>query len=196
MENHLANEGQEYRSIDLEGQHYHIATSNPDLGLLSPSLSQSHANDRDPLISPAAPPFFSSTSLNTRSEGLIRRPVLPRRPSAISSQESPEYVELSSMMSKDPNTLDDKSESIAPKAFRKRHRFLGLNLGYWRQPARHFSIFSVLALFVIIPLYFVATGYNSLQSYAPLPFTHNCYQGSGGWSFVGINVAKLFLYLI
>jgi hypothetical protein len=39
-----------------------------------------------------------------------------------------------------------------PKAFRKNYRFLGLQVGYWRMPARHFSIFSILFLAVFLPL--------------------------------------------
>jgi hypothetical protein len=74
-----------------------------------------------------------------------------------------------------------------PKAFRKNHRFLGLRVGFWRLPARHFSIFSILFLAVFLPLWFSSGGYSSIGAESLEPFEYNCY-GDGGWTFVGINI--------
>jgi hypothetical protein len=192
MEGHLPLEGQGSASSHLEMQSDQNSPSNSDLGLLSPSLTQQFNNVYEPLICPALPPRPSLTTLNTGNEYLSRRPVLPPRPSSISSTKKfPENVELQQLTPGDSDPLDslnDKPASIAPKAFRKTYRFLGFNLGYWRQPARHFSIFSVLALVTIIPLYFVGASFQTLQGYTPPPFMHDCYQGADGWSFVGINL--------
>jgi hypothetical protein len=116
---------------------------------------------------------------------------LPGVPSSLSLTKQPEYIELNQTTPIDSDFRDplkDKPSTIAPKAFRKTHQFLGLNLGYWRQPARHFSIFFILALVTIVPLYFVGWGFGSLQSYTQPPFTYDCYQKGNGWSFFGINL--------
>lgn len=179
---------------DLEVQSYHgqNSPSNSDLGLLSPSLKEQLNNADEPLIRPALPPRPSITTFNNRTS-LSRKPVLPPRPASISSiDKQSEYVELRQLAPGEPDLQDpfvDKPASIAPKAFSKTQRFLGLDLGYWRQPARHFSIFAILALVTIIPLYFLGWGFNSMQSFVQPAFTYNCYStNNGGWSFVGINL--------
>ncbi|KAE9367622.1 hypothetical protein N431DRAFT_383412 [Stipitochalara longipes BDJ] len=180
-------------SRDLETQSHQNSPSNSDLGLLSPSLNEQPNNDDEPLIRPTLPPHPSTTTFSTGSAFLSRKPVLPPRPPSISSiNKQPEYVELQQLTPGEPDPRDpfkDKPTSIAPKAFRKPRRYLGLDLGYWRQPARHFSIFAILAFVIIVPLYFLGWGFNSLQGDFPPPFSHDCYSLSGGgWSFVGINL--------
>lgn len=99
-------------------------------------------------------------------------------------------------MPRDSNLEDapkDKS-LMAPKAFRKPHRFLGCNVGYfWRQYLRQFSIFCILGLVIIVSLYsarFVPwlNDIVILSSYFNPPFTCDCNEKGGGWSFVGINL--------
>lgn len=191
MEDRLPTEGRTPGARDLEMQSLQTSSSNADLSLLSPALAQQSENDNEPLIPPALPPRPSAIPFNTGNEVLIRKPVSSQRPSSINLSKQPEYIELNQFTPRDSDFRDplkDKSSSIAPKAFRKTHQFLGLNLGYWRQPARHFSIFSIFALVTIVPLYFVGWGFGSLQSYTHPPFTYDCYQKGNGWSFFGINL--------
>lgn len=54
-----------------------------------------------------------------------------------------------------------RSELLLPKAFRKTHKFLGLNLGYWRLPARHFSIFLALLLATMLPLSYAGNNFGN-----------------------------------
>jgi hypothetical protein len=191
MESHLSK--RQTPETDLEIQyHDQNSPSNSDLGLFSPSLNEQLNNADEPLIRPALPPRPSTTTFSSKVS-LSRKPVLPRRPPSTSSTDKlPEYVELRQLTPGEPDPRDpfaDKPASIAPKAFRKPQRYLGLDLGYWRQPARHFSIFAILAFVIIVPLYFLGWGFTSLQGYVQPAFTHDCYSLSrGGWSFVGINL--------
>jgi hypothetical protein len=83
---------------------------------------------------------------------------------------------------------EDSSKDVSqPKAFRKTHRFLGLRLGFWRMPARHFSIFSILFLVVFLPLWYASGGHSSVGAEMLTPFEYNCY-GDGSWTFVGIDI--------
>lgn len=86
-------------------------------------------------------------------------------------------------------TSDDgfpsQEEMPPPKAFHKTQRYLGLNLGNWRMPARHFSIFSALFLVVFLPLWFVVQTHLETGG-SDLPFDYDCY-GDGSWTFVGIS---------
>ena len=185
MEGRLSTE----RDLETESHHGQNSASNSDPGLLSPSSNEQLNNAEEPLIPPALPPRPSTNTFKNRTS-FSRKPVLPPRPSSTSSiNKQPGYVELQQLKAGEPDPFLDKPASIAPKAFRKQRRFLGVNLGYWRQPARHFSIFSILALVIIIPLYFLGWGFSGMQSYTQPPFTHDCYSdNSGGWSFVGINL--------
>jgi hypothetical protein len=187
-EDALPREGHEPKPRPLEMQYQQVSSFNSDSCLLSPSLDQQTSTDNEPLIRSAVSPRQSAASFGTGYGAPTRKPVLPPRPSSISAIKQPEYIELNSLTPRDlklEDTLKNHS-SITPKAFRKTHRFLGLNLGYWRQPARHFSIFFILALLTIIPLYFAGWGIDTLGNYNPGPFTYDCYQKEG-WSFVGIN---------
>jgi len=74
-----------------------------------------------------------------------------------------------------------------PKAFCKTRRFLGLRLGFWRIPARHFLIFSVMFLAVFLPLWYASGGYSSIGAEGLELFEYSCY-GDGSWTFVGINI--------
>lgn len=156
MDDDRPEERHEPKSRPLEMQNRQTSSSVSDLGLLSPSFDQQTNSDNEPLIPPTVSPRHSSASFNTGYEVFTRKPVLPPRPSSINSSKQPEYIELNPLTSRGPSPSPEdafKDNSlITPKAFRKPHRFLGLNLGYWRQPARHFSIFSILGLLTIIPL--------------------------------------------
>jgi hypothetical protein len=173
MEHHLLREQRDRDSPDLELQTHQALSSDTGLGLLSPAFPQMF-NDNEPLIR--------------------RRPVLPPRPSSSSiDKDVSETIELQQISWKDPdplwNSLSGQPSRVAPpKAFKKTHRFLGMELGYWRLPARHFSIFTILMLVTIIPLYYVSVGFNFLQNISPVPFTYDCYGTSEGWTFVGINL--------
>jgi hypothetical protein len=168
----LRKERQEPQSPGIELHSHRASSSDADLSLLSPSFTQTSSSGYEPLI---------------------RRPVLPPRPSSTSFNKHPsETIELEQTASKDQDPLWDPLSSKGsgtppPKAFKKTHQFLGLNLGYWRQPARHFSIFAILMVVTIIPLYFVSVGYE-FQNNEPEPFGYDCYGSSDGWSFVGINL--------
>ena len=192
MDDDRPEERHEPKSRPLEMQNRQTSSSVSDLGLLSPSFDQQTNSDNEPLIPPTVSPRHSSASFNTGYEVFTRKPVLPPRPSSINSSKQPEYIELNPLTSRGPSPSPEdafKDNSlITPKAFRKPHRFLGLNLGYWRQPARHFSIFSILGLLTIIPLYFAVLGVGSLGNYDATAFTYDCYQDGYGWSFVGINL--------
>jgi len=172
MMDHLSKGPQGPESLDIEMQSCPTSSSDLDLALLSPSFTQASNKDDEPLI---------------------RRPVLPPRPSSKSlNKHSSGAIELEPTSSKDLDPPWDnpssKSSRIAPpKAFKKTHRFLGFDLGYWRQPARHFSIFAILMVVTIVPLYFSVIGYGSQTAYSE-PFSHNCYESSDGWTFAGINI--------
>jgi len=187
MESHLSR--RQTPETDLEIQyHDQNSPSNSDLGLFSPSLNEQLNNADEPLIRPALPPRPSTTTFSSKVS-LSRKPVIPRRPPSTSSTDKlPEYVELRQLTPGEPDPRDpfaDKPASISPKAFRKPQRYLGLDLGYWRQPARHFSIFAILAFVIIVPLYFLGWGFTSLQGYEQPAFTHDCihYQAAAGVSW-------------
>lgn len=171
--------------------------------LLQPSTALNHD---DLSLSPSA------SSLEPRESVVRRKPILPRRASRRSLEERsydiiqmedidrdpkpslpPRPLESATKQSHDEPEEDLKHddsilvESLPPKAFRKTHRFLGLNLGYWRMPARHFSIFAALALAIGLPLGYVVRGFNNLVDNGQLPFEYDCYGSSNGWTFIGLN---------
>lgn len=192
-EDSLPREGHEPRSSPLETQHQKTSSTTYDLGLLSPSMAQQPSNKNEPLMRPAVSSCHSAASFDTGCEVLIRKPVLLPRPSSISSIKQPWHSELNPLMPRDSNPEDALKDNslMAPKAFRKPHQFLGRHVGYfWRQSARHFSIFCILGLVTIIPLCFTSWGVDILtfRSYSTPPFMYDCYQEGGGWSFVGINL--------
>ena len=84
---------------------------------------------------------------------------------------------------------DDVSPSRGmpqPKAFHKIHRYWGINLGRWRMPVRHFSIFAVLFLAVFLPLWYTINEVAIPNEFI-MPFHFDCY-GDSSWSFVGIDI--------
>lgn len=177
----------------LETQHHQISSSNYDLDLLSPSMVQQSSNKNEPLMRPAVSSCHSASSFDTGCEVLTRKPVIPPRPSSISSIKQPWHSELNPLTSRDSNPEDAFKDNslMAPKAFRKPHRFLGCSVGYFRrQSVRQFSIFCILGLVIIVLLYFAKWGINivTLRSYFNLPFTYDGCEKGGGWSFVGINL--------
>jgi hypothetical protein len=164
---------------------------NPSAGRSSEYHDVQH---QSPLRSPPEDPFLSPlTPLNSVNdvEPLIqRKPILPRRKSL--EERSYELAEIMPMKSGTTSCEYDetsRSELLRPKAFRKTHRFLGLNLGYWRLPARHFSIFAVLMLATVLPLYYVINNIsNIIVDDGDSPFSYDCTGSSSGWTFVGVNL--------
>lgn len=75
-----------------------------------------------------------------------------------------------------------KSVSKTPSVSKTRHWLL------WRQSARQFSIFFILELVTVIPLYFTRVGLETQKSYSTWQFRYDCYHREGGWSFVGISL--------
>jgi hypothetical protein len=162
---------------------------------LSPLTALNSVNDVEPLIQrkPILPKRSSRSSLEERSYELVEKPILPRRSSRSSLEKrSYELVEIKPMKSgATGNDYDEtsRSELLLPKAFRKTHSFLGLDLGYWRLPARHFSIFSVLILATVLPLYYVSNNIsNIIVDEGNLAFFYDCTGSSSGWTFVGVNL--------
>ncbi|PMD18329.1 hypothetical protein NA56DRAFT_706936 [Hyaloscypha hepaticicola] len=114
-----------------ETQHHQTSSSNYDLDLLSPFMVQQSSNKTEPLMRPAVSSCHSAASIDTGCEVLTRKPVLPPRPSSISSIKQPWHSELPPLMPRDSNLEDAPKDNslMAPKAFRKPHRFLGCNKG-------------------------------------------------------------------
>ena len=122
-----------------ETQHHQTSSSNYDLDLLSPFMVQQSSNKTEPLMRPAVSSCHSAASNDTGCEVLTRKPVHPPPPSSISSIKQPWHSELHPLMPRDSNLEDAPKDNslMAPKAFRKPHRFLGCNVGYfWRQYVR------------------------------------------------------------
>jgi hypothetical protein len=152
---------------------------------------------QSPLKSPSRAPFLSPLiPLNSGNdiEPLIqRKPILPRRLSPRPLEErSYELAEIMPIQSGTTSCEYDetsRSELLLPKAFRETHRFLGLNLGYWRLPARYFSIFSVLMLATVLPLYYVINNMaNIIVNDGDSAFFYDCTGSSSGWTFLGISL--------
>jgi hypothetical protein len=124
---------------------------------------------------------------------LRRKPVIPRRSSRQSLEaRSYELTQMKQMgtsqLSSDHDADEGETQQPArPKAFRKTHIFFGYNLGYWRMPARHMSIFSVLFLATFLPIWYASRGFSSIQNVNG-PFSFDCSGSESGWSFVGINI--------
>jgi hypothetical protein len=154
---------------------------------------------QSPLISPPGDLFLSPlTPLNSVNdiEPLIqRKPILPRRSSRKSFDErSYELARMKPMKSSTTSYECDetsRSEHLLPKAFRKTYRFLGLNLGHWRLPARHCSIFLVLLLATVLPLSYVGNDFGSYiinEGSFSLEFVYDCTGSSSGWTFAGVDL--------
>jgi len=171
--------------------------------LLQPSLAL--------LNHDSSPSPFSSWEA---ADSVVRRkPVLPRRSSHLSLEErSYDVIEMEDTdgsprpdlppRSLGPpqrdshNTYEEDLKHnewisggvLPPKAFRKTRRFLNMNFGYWRQPARHFSVFTAITLAVVLPLVYLSGGFSYLGAdEGTQPFQFDCYGTSEGWTFIGLN---------
>ena len=81
-----------------------------------------------------------------------------------------------------------ESGYLPPKAFYKTHMLFSRDLGYWRMPARHGSIFAILFLCTFLPGWYSQYGFTQIiQVESIAPFQFDC-AVSGGWSFVGIDL--------
>lgn len=157
----------------------------------SQSRSLFHGRPPGPAVEPCEDPF--STQNAVASEPLIRRkPLLPPRSSRKSlDQRSYSLIEMQQMGRNETLLVQDEDtlrKFPRPKAFHKTHLFFGLNLGYWRQPARHFSVFIMLLSSTIVPLYLVSSHFGSISSSDSAPFQYDCHGQLNGWSFIGINL--------
>ncbi len=164
-----------------------------------PNMGDSSPDDegRPPLPERPTTELLLSPSaiLVSSKEPLIRRrPLLPPRSSRQSlDKRSYELIDMNVETSKSGSISDNAGKDsgaglMPPKAFRKTNRFFGIKLGYWRMPARHFSIFALLVTVIVIPLYYAALGYDLVQNVQLGAFEYDCYGITAGWTYVGINL--------
>lgn len=142
---------------------------------------------RESLLSPTT----SVISSHSRELSLRRKPVTPRRSSRLSlGKRSYDVVEMTEADSDDGlknSTEESPVGLLRPKAFYKTHQFFRWDLGYWRMPARHGSIFAILFLVTFLPSWYSQYGFNVIQTSSIQPFNYDCNE-SVGWSFIGISL--------
>jgi hypothetical protein len=168
----------------------HEASGQMDEGVDSPlSPGEQSAPTREEYVHRSLSPVSILPREFGDAEPLIElRPTLPPRPSQPPLEKQLFNVNGVAQREKIDISSGVDGDFPPPKAFQKTHLFYGVDLGYWRMPARHFSIFLALFAVTMPPLYVVGIQLNSLSNNGRPAFQYDCYGTSNGWSFIGVNI--------